>query len=154
MNKATSLRALLVRSVPGLADNPERLLTFIDQGNTRCIGTAALSFEYHYTLNVILTDFAGHPDSVVVPVLSWLKSQQPDAPDDVLKFEADLISTSCIDLSLKLQLSERVLVTPDGVDRYVATHVDEPPITNLTDVIFPTQVIAGGVIVSDRSVDD
>lgn len=46
MNKPDSLRKHLLETVPGLANNPDCLLMFIDEGKVRSIATAALSFEY------------------------------------------------------------------------------------------------------------
>lgn len=132
MNKLRSLREHLLASVPDLNRDPDRLLTFIDGGRIRCTGTHSLSFEYSYTLNCILTDFAGHPDGVMVSVLAWLKINQPDAADDVLQFEVDLLTGTGIDLSIKLALTERVQVLDDGAGNLRALHLDEPiPEANL-----------------------
>ncbi|ENG46082.1 P2 phage tail completion R family protein [Escherichia coli p0305293.12] len=37
-----------------------------------------MSFEKRYTLNVIVTDFTGDFDLLIVPVLAWLRENQPD----------------------------------------------------------------------------
>ena len=72
MNKPNSLREHLLNAIQGLKKNPDRLLIFIDSGSVRCTARG-LSFEYSYTLQVLLTDFAGHPDSVFIPTLEWLR---------------------------------------------------------------------------------
>ena len=74
MNKHESLRAHLLAAIPELKRNPDRLLVFIDNGSLRSTAAPGLSFEYSYTLNLILTDFAGHPDAVAIPLFAWVLS--------------------------------------------------------------------------------
>ncbi|MBA1324141.1 phage tail protein [Pseudomonas plecoglossicida] len=132
MNKPDSLRDLLLQAVPGLRKNPERPLMFIDQGKVRCTAAASLSFEYSYTLQMILTDFAGHPDSVMIPILDWLRVNQSellvnmDKSAEGLKFEADMLDRSKVDLSLTLPLTERVIVTRRGGGGFDVAHAAEP----------------------------
>ena len=131
MNKTDSLRKHLLESVPGLADNPDCLLMFIDEGKVRSIATAALSFEYGYNLQIILTDYAGHPDSVFIPLLAWIRVNQSELMEnhsksaDGVKFEADILDNSKVDFSISLALTERVIVKDvDGVQ--TVKHVGEP----------------------------
>ncbi|WP_054895522.1 MULTISPECIES: phage tail protein [unclassified Pseudomonas] len=132
MNKPDSLREHLLAAVPGLARNPERLLMFIDSGKVRCTAAASLSFEYAYSLQIILTDFAGHPDSVMLPILGWLRINQSellvnlDKSADGLTFEADLLDRSKVDLSLTLPLTERVVVKRMDGGGFDVTHPGEP----------------------------
>ncbi|HMV53642.1 MAG TPA: phage tail protein [Plasticicumulans sp.] len=154
MNKLRSLREHLLASVPDLRRDPERLLTFIDAGRIRCTATHSLSFEYSYTLNCILTDYAGHPDAVFVPMLAWLKMNQPDADDDIVQFEADVLTGTAIDLSIKLSLTERVQVIDAGDGRLTATHLEEPqPGAWLDDTplapIGPRQLYANGELITE-----
>lgn len=132
MNKPNSLKAHLLAAVPRLADSPDRLLVFIDNGSTRTTTAPGLSFEYSYTLNVILTEFAGHPDAVFIPLLAWLMVNQnellanQDKGKDAISFEADVIDNSKVDLSIKLPLTERVIVKKLDDGRLEVTHPDEP----------------------------
>lgn len=132
MNKPDSLRDLLLQAVPGLRKNPERPLMFIDQGKVRCAAAASLSFEYSYTLQMILTDFDGHTDSVMIPILDWLRVNQSellvntDKSAEGLKFEADMLDRSKVDLSLTLPLTERVIVTRRGGGGFAVEHAAEP----------------------------
>ena len=57
MNKLKSLRDYLLANIPTLAQNPERLLVFADKGKV-ISNSLSLSFEYDYTVNLIVTDFA------------------------------------------------------------------------------------------------
>ncbi|MEB3437909.1 phage tail protein [Pseudomonas sp. A2] len=131
MNKPDSLRKHLLETVPGLANNPDCLLMFIDEGKVRSIATAALSFEYGYNLQIILTDYAGHPDSVFLPLLAWIRVNQSELMEnhsksaDGVKFEADILDNSKVDFSIELALTERVIVkNVDGVQ--TVTHAGEP----------------------------
>ncbi|MCF5922874.1 phage tail protein, partial [Xanthomonas perforans] len=55
MIKPASLRAHLVAALPDLARDADRLLVFIDAGSLVSTVQPGLSFEYQYTLNLILT---------------------------------------------------------------------------------------------------
>ncbi|WP_043944206.1 phage tail protein, partial [Ralstonia solanacearum] len=37
-------------------------------------GARSLSFEYQYTLTLIVTDYPDSSDTIVVPVLAWLRT--------------------------------------------------------------------------------
>ncbi|WP_085653279.1 phage tail protein [Pseudomonas sp. R26(2017)] len=132
MNKPESLRVHLLDRVPELRHNPDRLLIFIDNGKVRCTAAASLSFEYSYDLQVILTDFAGHPDSVMVPLLAWLRVNQSELLENLdksaegIKFEADLLDKSKVDMSLSLPLTERVVVRTDDAGNVTISHPGEP----------------------------
>jgi len=132
MNKPESLRAHLLATVSELRHNPDRLLIFIDNGKIRCTAAASLSFEYSFDLQVILTDFAGHPDSVMLPVLGWLKVNQADLLENLnksvkgIQFEADILDNSKVDLSLTLSLTERVIVGKDADGKTTIRHPGEP----------------------------
>lgn len=132
MNKPNSLRAHLLEAVAELSKNPDRLLVFIDNGSIRSTVAHGLSFEYSYTLNVILTDFAGHPDAVAIPLLAWVLVNQhellanQEKGKTAIQFEADVLDNSKVDLSIKLPLTERVVVKKQEGGALVVTHPDEP----------------------------
>lgn len=132
MNKPSALRAHLLAAVPELHKNPDRLLVFIDNGTIRSTAAPGLSFEYSYTLNVILTDYAGHPDAVAIPLLAWLLVNQPELLTNLEKgktaiaFEADVLDNSKVDLSLKLPLTERVIVKKQADGSLQVSHPNEP----------------------------
>ncbi|HCD9834335.1 TPA: phage tail protein [Pseudomonas aeruginosa] len=132
MNKPSALRAHLLAAVPDLHKNPDRLLVFIDNGTIRSTAAPGLSFEYSYTLNVILTDYAGHPDAVAIPLLAWLLVNQPELLTNLEKgktaiaFEADVLDNSKVDLSLKLPLTERVIVKKQDDGSLQVSHPNEP----------------------------
>jgi hypothetical protein len=132
MNKPESLRAHLLATVAELKHNPDRLLIFIDNGKVRCTAAASLSFEYSFDLQVLLTDFAGHPDSVMLPLLGWLSVHQSELLENLnksaagIQFEADILDNSKVDFSLTLPLTERVVVGKDAEGNTTIRHPGEP----------------------------
>ena len=132
MNKPDSLRTHLLATISELKHNPERLLMFIDNGKVRCTAAASLSFEYSFDLQIILTDFAGHPDSVMLPVLGWLRVHQSELLEnlnksaDGIQFEADILDNSKVDMSLTLPLTERVVIGKDDKGNTTVGHPGEP----------------------------
>lgn len=122
MLKPDSLRAWLTAAIPALAADPAQLQLFVDRGQVVSTGTPGLAFEYRYTLNLLLTDFAGHPDGLFAPLLAWLGLNQPDLlqrigrTGDGLAFEADILDNEKVDLSVTFPLSETVVAVPRPAD--------------------------------------
>lgn len=134
MLKPDNLRDALTRALPELARDPERLVMLITDGKIINSGTRALSWEYRYTLSVIVLDWAGHADAIVAPLLLWLRHHQPEVLDNpdlrekALRFKVDFLTTATVDLQFELQLSEAVLARPrEGVPGGLnLIHKDEP----------------------------
>lgn len=140
MMKAASLREALTAAVPHLAVHPDALHVFVDEGNVVGTGARTLGFEYRYTLTLIVTDYPHSSDTIVVPVLAWLRTNQPDTftnPDkreDAFKFEAEILNHTTVDISIKLKLTERVTVKVEGAGYQVEHHpepvnVDDDPMS-------------------------
>lgn len=137
MKKAVDLRAHLEKWVPDLAANPDKLHLIIEKGGISTKPGATLAFQFAYTLQIIVTDFAESPDVVIVPLLVWLQTNQPDLLQDPVRreraivFEAEGIDHDKADIQFTLELTERVLVrdVPAG---YECTHVGEPQHPDLT----------------------
>ncbi len=130
MKKPEGLRRLLLAAVPGLAADPSRLSMFIDKGKLSFRNSGTLSFEYAYTLNIVVQDYAGDVDALMVPVLAWIAEQQPDLlerdPREPFTFESEILDSDAADVSIDLQLTEAVRVVPGEGGGFVATHLDEP----------------------------
>lgn len=132
MRKPDSLRAALVAALPDLARDPERILVFIDKGSLHATYVPGLSFECAYTLNIILTDFAADPLIVWVALLAWLSANQPELLDNVdlrrdgVAFEADILDSAKCDLSIKVKLSESVVVKRSEDGRLDIEPIAEP----------------------------
>lgn len=120
MNKPQSLRRALNRAVAHVRDNPDKLHLFVDNGSLVATGAQSMSWEYRYTLNVVIEDFSGDQNLLMAPVLLWLKANQTDAINNpqlrerLFTFEIDILRNDACDISLNLQLTERVLVRNDG----------------------------------------
>lgn len=144
MNKHENLRAHLLATVAELKHNPDRLLIFIDNGKIRCTAATSLSFEYSFDLQIILTDFAGHPDSVILPILGWLSINQSELLENLdkvkagIQFEAEIIDTSKVDFSMTLPLTERVIVGKDADGNTTVKHAGEPQ--RVADYLDPNWV--------------
>jgi len=132
MIKPQALRQHLVAAMPALASDPERLLVFVDDGGLVASFAAGLSFQYRYTLELVLRDFSGAPEAVMVPLLQWLTRHQPDLlanPEnrDKLTFEVDVLSDTLVDLAIRLPLTERVRVAQDDAGAFQLQYLPEPP---------------------------
>lgn len=131
MNKAASLRKALGDAVPALRRDPDKLLVFSDAGSIAATNTKTLSFEYRYQLNLILTDFTGNPDDIMLALLGWVSINQPDLIENRDKratgitFEVDHLKNDACDLSLKVNLTEAVKVTVDADGVRTVTHPPE-----------------------------
>lgn len=131
MKKVDSLRALMIAAVPALKKNPQNLSLYVDKGAIRAIGTRSLSFEIAYTLTVWIQAFSGDPDTLFVPVLSWVAGNQPDllnrAEHQPFTFESETLDADTCDIAVEIQLTERVVVErlPNGKLR--TTHLDDAP---------------------------
>ena len=116
MYKPNSLRQHLAAAIPQLQRDPDRLLVFADEGNVEASATASLSFEYRFKLNLIVTDYAGDADAIMVPLIAWLKVHQAElmANEEQRKrgisFEVDFNNHETVDISIHLDLTERVIV--------------------------------------------
>lgn len=133
MLKIPDLRAHLVRAVPELARDPERFIVMASGGRVVNTGTLGLSFEYAYTARLFVLDYAGHADAVMVPLLAWAKRQQPELFDNPerraagIRFDAEYLSTDTIDLSVEIDLTERVIVRPRPGGPAGALEAEHPP---------------------------
>ncbi|PRC90873.1 phage tail protein [Solimicrobium silvestre] len=144
MYKPPNLRQHLTNAIPDLKQNPDKLLIFADQGHTVASGTGSLSFEYQYRLNIIITDFSGDPDAIMVPLLAWITVHQiellanPDLRKKGIGFEVDFNNHETIDISIALNLTERTIVKQQDGGKLQITHPPEPQTTPAFDDAFWT----------------
>ena len=74
---------------------------------------------YTMPIRLIILDYAGDVDSVIIPLLTWLKVREPGMdPQNTISFEAELLNNNSFDLSITLNITERVIVkeTDAGLD--------------------------------------
>ena len=73
-----------------------------------------------HTLNVVVVDLSGDQGLLMAPVLAWLIENQSDVVrnselrEKLFTFEVDILRNDICDISLNLQLTERVIVSADG----------------------------------------
>lgn len=156
MKKPSSLRDHLIAAVPELRKNPDRLLIFVDKGSMHSTSADGLSFQYQYTLNLIITDFSGDPAAISIPLFAWVLRHQSELmtnTDNVKKgitFEADVLANDKVDLSISLPLSERVIVKKvDG--RLEVSYPPEPELTPHFDETDVEVYADGQLLVAWRS---
>ncbi|NIJ70589.1 phage tail protein [Xanthomonas sp. 60] len=147
MNKLKDLREHLLAAVPGLASNPDRLLLFADDGSWSSTSATNLSFLCSYTATLVMTDFAGAPVSVMLPVLQWVARHQNEllanpTNRDKMTFEVEVLASDLVDLTIKLSLTERFVVTRDA-DSALQVHnpTEPPPEYQITDSLRGGQVM-------------
>lgn len=131
MYKPKSLRKALTDAVPVLARNPEMVRIFIDNGKLASTLATSLSFENQYTLNVVVEDFTGDIELLLVSIQAWLRIHQADimTTDEGRKkgftYFADINDNDSVDISIFLMLTERTIVREDGDKLHIET-VPEP----------------------------
>ncbi|OKB67671.1 phage tail protein [Serratia marcescens] len=150
MLKPEQLRAALLKAVPALQQNPERLRLSIANGRVVSTLAASLSFEYRYQLNLALDGPSTDDDRVIVTVLAWLRNHQPDLLANPEKRQHDFAFQRDIDtagqLTLQLQLTERILVEQRDGALHI-TPLAEPP--EPENVVRFTQVYLHGELLSE-----
>lgn len=132
MYKPSSLKQHLITSVAELRQSPDRVLVFMDEGNLVCSSAPGLSFEYRYTLKLIITDFAGDPDTVFLPLLAWIGEHQRELLDNhdqrqsAITFDAEVLANDLVDIEISLPLTERVIVNRQENGTLSINHPAEP----------------------------
>ena len=137
MKKPEDLRRHLEASVPCLKKNPGNLHVFVEKGTIVSRLGGGMSFMYRYTLSLLVTDFADHADTLAIPLLAWVQTNQPEIlqnpekQETAIRMEAEILDHDKADISIEIDLTESVVVTRDG-DRYLAQHIAEPELPDLS----------------------
>lgn len=130
MEKPDSLRAAITEALPDLGRDSERLLLWVDQGRIRAPMTPDRGFAYAYKLNLVVTDFTGHPSIVALIINDWLRVNQPDLlsadPGSGYSFSADILDSQTVDITFELDLTEQVVLVARGDGGFDLQHLAEP----------------------------
>ena len=151
MHKLRSLRQALIDAIPQLNANPERLQMSVGGGNIDARQASSLSFEKRYALNVKVSGFTGDSEGFFVPVLAWLRENQPDifTLDEGRKngytFAIVLNDDDTMNITISVQLTERILVSQEQGALH-ATYSPEPPLPE--PVTRPKALYVNGELVS------
>lgn len=136
MRKADSLRRWLTACLPDdFKDHPDRLQIYLESGQIAARQSRTLSFVYQYTAKVLVTDFAGDADRLMVPLLAWIEKEQPQllrrSDSQPFAFEAELLDGECCDIEFSIELTENRLVTArDDGSGYDIQRPAEPAFTD------------------------
>jgi len=128
VKKLDSLRKHLLASVPEIRNSPELMEIFVDRGDV-AVRAGSLSFEYSYTASVWVQDYTGKVDNLLVPILAWIATNQPDLFEKGQRkpftFESELLNAETCDITISIDLTELVRVEqqPTGLK---VTHLPEP----------------------------
>lgn len=117
MNKLNDLRNYLQKQIPQLARNPDQLLMFIENGKIRFHKSYPQNYSHRYTMpiSIIITDWQGSIDEVVIALCQWLSVREPGFdPEETLSFECEATAQDKMDIMFTVQVSERVIVTFDA----------------------------------------
>lgn len=141
MEKIDSLRAALTAAMPDIADQPDRLRLWIDQGAVRAPMTISHGFAYTFRLNILIIEMACDIRIPTLAIVSWLRVNQPAAlaPNaDAFAFDVDILDTQAVDLLIAIDLTQNVDVTMDGDGAATLAWVPEP------DPLFDDALGLGG----------
>ncbi|WP_297200173.1 phage tail protein [uncultured Pluralibacter sp.] len=117
MLKPNSLRETLLKMLPELAAGPDKLTLTVSRGVAIATLAASLSYEKQYPLVVRVLGFTGDINSLLVPVIAWLRDNQPDIMTGAegqksgLSWEAESADGGGQNITLTLLLTERTQVT-------------------------------------------
>lgn len=129
MNKPDSLRNHLIEHIQWLRENPDKLIMFVDAGKLQSTAAPALSFEFAYTLNILIKDLPSDAAiNIFALVLDWVRFNQVELllnenlMRDGCKIEADILNNQTMDLSINLQVSERIGVHDQDGQRTIVCY--------------------------------
>ena len=118
MKKPHALREYLLNAIPDLLQDPDRLLIFANDGKLMSTAANGYSFEMAYTLDMIITDYAGDVDVFGVVLFTWIMDNQ-----------SELIDNSKYDLHFKIPLTECVIVKKNAEGKFEISYPTEPQYT-------------------------
>lgn len=116
MRKPLELRQHLEAALPALRHAPDKLKLFVEAGRILTSGTDKLAWMYAYTVQLQFLDWGEHPDTVIAPLLIWLRQHQFDVVDNKdkkgIRFNAEFLDAQNMDLIVDIDLTERVIGQP------------------------------------------
>lgn len=133
MIKPDKLRHLLEKTISEFRANPDKLILQFDNGTIHATGAQSHSFEYHYNLEVIVTDFPHHPDVLMVPAMEFVRAEQWELLENPnkrgsIKFEIERNNNKTYDIYINIPLTEKVIVSEEE-GNYTVKHGKELKLT-------------------------
>lgn len=139
MLKAELLRHAISQILPDFQQNPDKLLMFVDDGQIVGTGASSASFEYRYWLTVIVTDFVYPLDVLIVPIMDFVRRNQPDIVENPsrrensIQFTTEQLNNDSVDVQIRIRLTESVRVQEKDGENLI-NHISEPPLDEFADV--------------------
>lgn len=131
MKKLAELRKYLSEKIAYFKENPDNLYLFVENGRIVSTLAPSLSYEYQYTINLIAERFSGDQNILMAVIGDWIRHYQPeifanpDKREQDFRFEAVIHNNQTADISIDINLTERVLVT-EKYGHYLVTAIPEP----------------------------
>lgn len=114
MKKLQDLREYLLSKIPDLSRNPDQILTFVENGKIKFSPGhwyGNYSHNYQMPARIIITDWRKPVDDIVLPLLEWMNVREPGFnPETAISFECEIIDKETVDISLTIEITERVIV--------------------------------------------
>lgn len=152
MKKLEALRALLITVVPGLKTKPENLSIYVDKGGIGTVRGETLSFEYRYTVKIMIQDYAGDTDAIFVPLVAWVAENQTELTRrdkaDAFSFEVDLLDSDTSDIEISIDLTEdRQVCRDDASGSWQVTYLPDVPMIDVFDGVPAVRLT--GILIND-----
>lgn len=129
MKKLADLREYLEKRIPALKRNPDQLLVFIEDGRIVFYPGGNYSHNYKAAARVIITDWKGTTDDLIIAILEWMSVREPGFnPETAIKFDLEILDKETTDIAFTLEITERVIVTLENKQRIVRQDLPEPPL--------------------------
>ena len=151
MKKPQLLREYLLKALPELPTDQDRLRIVADQGSMQCLLTAGYSFEMSYKLEILFTYCVIEPEVIAMVIFTWLKEHQSELmanhakSKEAITFESEIIDNEKSDIYFSINLTERVIVEKNDNGQLVLSYPTEPQYTEFADATN-VQVIKNGEI--------
>lgn len=121
MKKAQALQDYLVKVVPRLAEKPEDLVVFLEDGFVRPINGYGSHLKVATAVVAVIDVPIGELVAIDMALLAWCKRHQPEllrAPnaEKAFPFNIEMLDRDTCDVAFKIQLSQLVSIIerPDG----------------------------------------
>jgi len=130
VKKLHDLRKYLLTKIPDLERNPDQLLTFVENGNiifSPGDWYGNYTHRYKMPVRIVLTDWRLPVDDIVLPLLEWMTVREPGFdPNTAIRFESEIIDNETVDLSITIDVTERVRVSFKDGKRSIEHELPEP----------------------------
>lgn len=135
MKKPHTLRAALVEALDarhGLRTDPYRLQMAATKLGLFASARPGQAFEYRYTLEIAMLDFAGDPAEVSVPLLLWIQRWQhdlissPEATARGMDLTFELLDEDKYDIHIDLRLTEAYRFEPRAGGGHDLVYLEPP----------------------------